>query len=66
MGGLAGDLAGAAGAAASQSFIPMIGEEIAKLDIPVELKQALIAAAGTAIGATVGARLARPVGSMGQ
>jgi len=54
VGGLAGDLAGAAGAAASQSFIPMIGEEIAKLDIPVELKQALIAAAGTAIGATVG------------
>ena len=54
VGALTGDLAGAAGATASQTLVPLIGEEIAKLDIPVELKQALIAAAGTAIGAATG------------
>ena len=51
VGGLGGGAGGALGAATSQTLVPLLGDEIAKLDIPVELKQALVAAAGAAIGA---------------
>jgi filamentous hemagglutinin len=54
VGGLSGGLAGAAGAATSQSVVPLLGEQIAQMDIPPEVKSALIAAAGTAIGAATG------------
>jgi filamentous hemagglutinin len=53
-GGLTGGLQGALGAGASQATVPTIAAEIAKLDIPVELKQTLIAAAGITIGAATG------------
>jgi hypothetical protein len=53
-GGLTGDMSGAAGAAASQSLIAGLGEQIAKLNIPLEVKQMLATAAGAAIGAAVG------------
>jgi filamentous hemagglutinin len=54
VGGLAGGLSGAAGAGTSQSLVPLLGEQIAQMDIPPEMKSALIAAAGTAIGAATG------------
>ena len=54
VGGLTGNLEGAIGAGASAITIPMIGEELAKLDIPATLKQALVMATAAAIGGTVG------------
>jgi filamentous hemagglutinin len=54
VGGLTGGAGGAAGAAASSIAIPAIGEQIANLDIPVPVKQALVMAMGAAIGATAG------------
>ncbi|WGT61494.1 hemagglutinin repeat-containing protein [Variovorax paradoxus] len=54
VGGLTGGAAGAAGAAASSVAIPMIGEQIAGLDIPVPVKQAIVMAMGATIGAAAG------------
>jgi filamentous hemagglutinin len=54
VGGLGGGTSGALGAATSQTFVPMLGEKLAKLDIPVELKNTLIQVAGTTIGAVTG------------
>lgn len=54
IGGLTGNLEGLVGAAASQSLVPLVGDEISQLDIPVELKQTLVTVAGTAIGAATG------------
>jgi len=51
--GLTGGLQGALGAATSQLVIDAIGKQIAATDLPLSLKAALIAAAGTAIGAAV-------------
>ncbi|QHE87462.1 hemagglutinin repeat-containing protein [Hydrogenophaga sp. BPS33] len=53
--GLAGGgVAGAAGAGVSQIAVPALGEHIAALDLPVEIKQALVQAAGATVGAAVG------------
>jgi len=54
VGGLTGNLQGAIGAGTSAITIPMIGEELAKLDIPVTLKQALVQATAAAIGSAMG------------
>ena len=53
-GGLTGNLEGAIGAGTSAVTIPMIGEELAKLDIPATLKQALVMATAAAIGGATG------------
>ena len=54
IGALTGNISGAIGAASSQTFIPMLGEQIAKLDIPQVLKDTLIQTASLAIGVTTG------------
>jgi filamentous hemagglutinin len=54
VGGLTGGAGGAAGAAASSIAIPMLGEQLAELDMPVPVKQALVMAVGATIGAAVG------------
>jgi hypothetical protein len=54
VGGLGGGVGGAAGAATSQTLVPKLGEELAKLDIPLELKNTLIQVAGMTIGAATG------------
>lgn len=54
VGGLTGGAGGAAGAAASSIAVPMIGEQLAEMDIPVPVKQALIMATGAATGAVAG------------
>jgi filamentous hemagglutinin len=51
VGGLTGEAAGAVGAGTSQAAIDQIGEALRGADLPLEVKQALIAAAGTAMGA---------------
>jgi hypothetical protein len=55
VGGLAGDIAGALGAGVSAQTVPAIGEMINSTDLPSEVKQSLVALAGTAIGAAAGA-----------
>jgi filamentous hemagglutinin len=55
VGGLAGDIAGALGAGVSAQTVPAIGEMINSTDLPSEVKQTLVALAGTAIGAAAGA-----------
>ncbi len=54
VGGLSGSLKGALGAGTSSAVIPILGEEIAKLDIPDVLKQTLIMATASAIGVSAG------------
>ena len=54
VGGLTGGAGGAAGAAASSIAIPAIGEQIAKLDLPLPVKEALVMASSAAIGAAIG------------
>ena len=54
VGGVTGDLSGAAGAVASQSFVPIVGNALNAVDIPIEVKQAIVLAAGTAVGSAVG------------
>ena len=54
VGGLTGNVEGALGAGVSAYAVPKIAEDIKGMDIPDGLKQTLIAAAGTTIGATVG------------
>ena len=51
---LTGNVSGAVGAGVTQSVIPYIGEQIAKLDVPLEFKQALIQVASGVIGAAAG------------
>ena len=51
---VAGGIQGALGAASSQLAIDSIGKEIARTDLPLGVKTALVAAAGTAIGMAVG------------
>jgi len=53
-GGLVGDIGGALGAGVSAATIPAIGEMINSADLPSEVKQSLVALAGTAIGAAAG------------
>ena len=54
VGALSGGLAGAVGAGTSALTVPLIADQIKKLDIPVEVKQALILTAGAAIGGATG------------
>jgi hypothetical protein len=54
VGGLTGGAQGALGAGAAALTTPMIADNIAKLNVPDELKSALTLAAGTAVGAVVG------------
>ena len=54
LGALTGGVGGAVGAATSQSIVPTLSEQIAKMDIPEELKDSLIAVAGAAIGIATG------------
>jgi filamentous hemagglutinin len=50
VGALTGGTAGAVGAGTSQAAIDQIGQAIKNTDLPVELKQTLVAVAGTAVG----------------
>jgi hypothetical protein len=54
VGGLGGGVSGAVGAVTSQTVVPLLAAEINKLDIPKELKEGLILAAGAAVGAATG------------
>jgi len=54
VGGLTGNLEGALGAGTTALTIPMIGEQLAKLDAPAEVKQALLMAASAVLGGAVG------------
>jgi filamentous hemagglutinin len=54
VGGLTGNLSGAAGAIASQSFVPIVGNTLNSIDIPIEVKQAIVLAAGTTVGSAIG------------
>jgi hypothetical protein len=51
---LTGNLSGVAGAVASQSFVPIVGNALNAVDIPIEVKQAIVLAAGTAVGSALG------------
>jgi DNase/tRNase domain of colicin-like bacteriocin len=51
---LGGGAQGALGAASSQALVPQLAQEIAQLDIPVEVKQALVQVAGLTLGAATG------------
>jgi hypothetical protein len=68
VGALGGGVGGAVGAATSQTVIPLLGEQIAQLDIPVELKQVLVQVAAVAVGAATGgtAGVAAAVNATGQ
>ena len=52
--GLTGGVQGALGAASSQLTIDAVGKQVAATDLPLGLKTALVAAAGTVIGAAAG------------
>ncbi|MCS4511952.1 hypothetical protein NBM50_17335, partial [Xylophilus ampelinus] len=54
IGGLTGGVQGAVGAGTSQAVIDRIGQQIASADLPPGLKTALVAIAGTSVGAAVG------------
>ncbi|MBX3585259.1 MAG: hemagglutinin repeat-containing protein [Ramlibacter sp.] len=54
IGALTGGTAGAVGAGVSQTVIPTIGDALADADLPLGLKQIVIAGLGTAIGAAAG------------
>ena len=54
LGGLTGNFSGAIGAGVTQAAIPYIGEQIAKLDVPLEVKQAFVQISSGLLGAAVG------------
>lgn len=54
VGGLAGNVAGAAGAGASAAIVPQIAELIDRADLPAAVKDSLVALSGVATGAIVG------------
>ncbi len=54
VGGLTGSQSGAVGSAASQSLAPIVGHALNDTDIPLEVKQAIVLAAGTVVGSAVG------------
>jgi hypothetical protein len=54
VGGLTGNLGGAIGAGAASLSVPVIAEQINNLDVPQPIKNALVLAAGTAVGAVTG------------
>jgi Hemagglutinin repeat len=51
VGGLTGGVQGAVGAGTSQAVIDQVGQALKETNLPTELKQALVLAAGTAVGA---------------
>ncbi|MGE4399435.1 MAG: hemagglutinin repeat-containing protein [Campylobacterales bacterium] len=53
-GGMGGGLAGAAGAGVSAKTIPEIGKAIDEMNLPKEVKTALVAISGTVVGAAAG------------
>jgi Tuberculosis necrotizing toxin/Hemagglutinin repeat len=53
-GALTGNLSGAAGAATSQTLVPMLGEQLKDSALPLELKQGLLQIAAIAIGTAAG------------
>jgi filamentous hemagglutinin len=50
VGGLTGGVQGAVGAGTSQAVIDQVGQALKETNLPTELKQALVLAAGTAVG----------------
>jgi len=54
IGGLSGGVDAALGGVASQAAVPALAEKIRDSDLPLEVKQSLMLAAGTAIGVAVG------------
>jgi hypothetical protein len=54
VGGLTGGTNGVLGAATSQTVVPLLGEQLASLDIPADLKKGIILAAGLSIGVATG------------
>ncbi len=54
VGGLAGGVAGAAGAGTSAAVVPQLAEVINRADLPASVKSVLIASTGTVIGAAIG------------
>lgn len=54
VGGLSANLSGAAGAVTSQAFVPFVGNALNDADLPLEVKQAIVLAAGTAVGSALG------------
>jgi Bacterial EndoU nuclease len=54
VGALTGGIDGAIGAVTSQTAVPVIGEQIAQLDAPEDVKKALVQIAGTTIGLATG------------
>jgi hypothetical protein len=51
VGGLTGGVQGAVGAGTSQAVIDQVGQALKETNLPTEVKQALVLAAGTAVGA---------------
>eukprot|EP01032_Pedospumella_encystans_P011166 gene11166-13004_t len=51
VGGLTGGVQGAVGAGTSQAVIDQVGQALKETNLPAEVKQALVLAAGTAVGA---------------
>ncbi|WP_217900186.1 hemagglutinin repeat-containing protein [Noviherbaspirillum humi] len=56
-GALGGGAAGAIGAGSSAALVPVIAEDINKLDVPTTVKRGLIAVTGTAVGAALGGQI---------
>ncbi|PUE10857.1 hypothetical protein B9Z51_00440 [Limnohabitans sp. T6-5] len=54
VGGLTGGVSGAVGAATSQAVIDQVGQALKDTNLPTELKQALVLAAGTVVGSATG------------
>ncbi|PTT88143.1 hypothetical protein DBR42_10325, partial [Pelomonas sp. HMWF004] len=54
IGGATGGLGGAVGGVASQAAVPKLGELIKETDLSLEVKQGLVLAAGSVIGAVTG------------
>ena len=54
VGGLTGGASGAVGAATSQAVIDQVGQALKDTNLPTELKQALVLAAGTVVGSATG------------
>jgi filamentous hemagglutinin len=54
VGGLTSGLGGASGVITSQLLLPVVGDALRDMDMPIEFKKSLILAAATIIGASVG------------
>ncbi|WP_423934986.1 hemagglutinin repeat-containing protein [Comamonas sp. 23] len=54
LGGITGGASGAAGAASSATVIPIIGEQVANLNLPKPVADAIVQGVAVAVGATAG------------